>query len=138
MILTIWQRLLVNNDLHIVDLPVLTEPINGVNAEPQVVRIENLELGDRLELVNVLLGDLSDLEQAGTAFVLNQSATLDQRILPTSNNQSQTHLDIGTCLVRHFHTELGLWVLGQIGQNVQVNSGAEIVNVGEENLKHNV
>jgi len=43
-ICAIRQRLLIDNDLHIIDLPVLTQPINGVNTQPQIVRIENLEL----------------------------------------------------------------------------------------------
>ena len=44
------------------------------------------------------------------------------------------YLDISTGLVSNFHTVLGFWVLSHVCQNVQVDGGAQVVNIWQENL----
>ena len=39
------------------------------------------------------------------------------------------YLNIGACFVSDFHAKFSFWVGNQIGQNVQINSGAQIVNI---------
>lgn len=51
--------------------------------------------------------------------------------------QTTTHLDIGTCLVRNLHDELAALAVGladQLVQDVEVNGGAQVVNVGHEDV----
>ena len=45
------------------------------------------------------------------------------------------YLNISTCFISDFHAEFSFWVWNQIGQNVQINSGTQIVNIWQENLK---
>lgn len=106
--------LAVGNDLHL-QLIVLNHALDGLNVHPDVVGVEVLELLDGLELVDVLLGDLSDLQQAHRALVVNDSATLD----------------IGLCLVGQLHDVLGLG-LHHVLQDAQVNNSAKVVHVGQE------
>jgi hypothetical protein len=72
------DALAVGNDFH-AELVVLDDTLDGSQVHPDVVGVEVLELLDGLELVDVLLGDLSDLEEAGLglALVVDDGATLD-------------------------------------------------------------
>ena len=108
--------LLVGDDLHL-ELVLLDDALDGAQAHPDVVGVEVLELLDGLELVDVLLGDLGDLEQAGLALVVDDGATLD----------------VGLGLVRQLHDVLGLGV-DHVLQDAQVDDGAEVVGVGEEDV----
>jgi hypothetical protein len=58
------DALAVGNDLH-AELVVLNNTLDSAQVHPDVVGVEVLELLDGLELVDVLLGDLGDLEEAG-------------------------------------------------------------------------
>lgn len=52
-------------------------------------------------------------------------------------NVTTTHLDVGTRLVRHLHDELAalaVGLAGQLVQDVQVHGGAQIVDVGHEDV----
>ena len=49
--------------------------------------------------------------------------------------QMMIYLNIGACFVGDFHAKFSFWVGNQIGQNVQINSGAQIVNIWQEDLK---
>lgn len=51
--------------------------------------------------------------------------------------QTLTHLDVGTRLVCNLHDELAALAVGladQLVQDVEVDGGAQIVNVGHENV----
>jgi hypothetical protein len=70
------DALAVGDDLH-AELVVLDNTLDGAQVHPDVVGVEVLL--DGLELVDMLLGDLSDLEEAGLglALVVDDGATLD-------------------------------------------------------------
>ena len=51
--------------------------------------------------------------------------------------QMMIYLNIGACFVGDFHAKFSFWVGNQIRQNVQINSGAQIVNIWQEDLKFN-
>ena len=106
--------LAVGDNLHL-ELVVLNNALDGVEVEPDVVSVEVLELLDRLELVDVLLGDLGNFEQADRALVVNDGTTVD----------------IGLGLVGQFHDVLSL-SLHHVLQNTQINDTAQVVNVGQE------
>jgi hypothetical protein len=108
------DALAVGNNLH-AELVVLDDTLNGAQVHPDVVGVEVLELLDRLELVNVLLRDLSDLEEAGLALVVDDGATLD----------------ISLGLVGKLHDVLRAG-LDHVLEDVKVNDGAEVVGVGKE------
>lgn len=55
------------------------QPLDGRQRDPQIVGVEDLELGNRLKFVNMGLGDLCDLQQPQTILILDQSTTLDRR-----------------------------------------------------------
>ena len=46
------------------------------------------------------------------------------------------YLNIGACFVSDFHAKFSFWVGNQIGQNVQINSCTQVVNIWQENLKY--
>ena len=108
--------LLVGDDLHL-ELVLLDHPLDGAQVHPDVVGVEVLELLDRLELVDVLLGHLSDLQQTGLALVVDDGAPLDIRL----------------GLVGQLHDVVGLGV-DHVLQDAQVDDGAQVVGVGEENV----
>ena len=108
------DALAVGDDLH-AELVVLNNTLDSAQVHPDVVGVEVLELLDRLELVDVLLGDLSDLEETGLALVIDDSATLD----------------ISLGLVSQLHDVLGAR-LDHVLEDVQVDNSAEVVSVGEE------
>lgn len=106
--------LAVGDNLHL-ELVVLNNALDGVEVEPDVVSVEVLELLDRLELVDMLLGDLGNFEQADRALVVNDGTTLD----------------IGLGLVGQFHDVLSL-SLHHVLQDAQINDTAQVVNIGQE------
>ena len=95
----------------------LDNTLDGLEVHPDVVGVEVLELLDGLELVDVLLGDLGDLEQAGLALVVDDGTTLD----------------IGLGLVGQLHDVLGLG-LNHVLQDAEIDNGAEVVSVGQEDV----
>ena len=109
-----WNALAVWNDLH-AELAVLHHTLHTVQIHPDVVCVEVLELLDALELVDVLLRNLSDFEQTGLAFIIDDCATLD----------------VCLRLVRQLHNVL-CFCLHHVLQDVEIDDGAEIVGVGEE------
>lgn len=50
-----------------------------LKVDPQVVRVEDLELADRLELLSVLRGDLSNFEELHVALVVDEGTTLQRK-----------------------------------------------------------
>lgn len=113
-LLVTGDRLTVGDDLHL-ELIVLHHPLDGLEVEPQVVGVEVLELLDRLELVDVLLGDLSNLQQADRALVVDDGTTLD----------------ISLGLVGQLHDVLGVG-LHHVLEDSQINNGAQVIDVGQE------
>lgn len=108
--------LLVGDDFHL-ELVLLDNPLDGAQVHPDVVGVEVLELLDRLELVDVLLGHLGNLQQTGLALVVDDGTTLD----------------VGLGLVSQLHDVVGLGV-DHVLQNAQVNDGAQVVGVGQEDV----
>lgn len=113
------QMLRIHDDLHF-ELVLGHDPLHRIKLAPQIVGIEDAELADRLELVDIIFRDLSNLEQHQPSLVLDQRSSLD----------------ISTRLISDFHEEL--WrvrVLGRVDHVVedgQVDGGAHVVNVGQE------
>jgi hypothetical protein len=95
---------------------------NTIKFSPEVVGVEKLEGLDGFKVVDVLFWNLSNLEQPQFALVLDEG----------------TALHVRPCFVRHFHDELGtrLDVLGveQQIQNVEVDSGTQVVNIGDKTV----
>jgi len=108
------DRLAVGNDLH-GELVVLDNALDGAEVHPDVVGVEVLELLDRLELVDVLLGNLCDFEKTGLALVVNDGTTLD----------------ISLGLVGQLHDVLSLGV-NHVLEDLEVDDSAEVVSVGKE------
>ena len=109
------DRLAIGDDLH-GELVVLDDALDGAEVHPDVVGVEVLELLDRLELVDVLLGDLGNLKKSWLALVVNDCATLD----------------VGLCLVGQLH-DVFCSCLDHVVEDVEVNNGTQVVGVGEEN-----
>lgn len=104
----------VGDDLHL-KLIVLNNTLNSVEVKPDVVRVEVLELLDRLELIDMLLGDLSNFKKTDRALVVDNSTTLD----------------IGLGLVGQFHNVLSLG-LHHVLKDAEINHATQVINVGEE------
>lgn len=113
-LLVTGDGLSVGDDLHL-ELVVLNNTLDGLDVHPDVVGVEVLELLDGLELVDMLLGDLSNLEQANGALVVDDGTTLD----------------IGLGLVGQLHDVLGVG-LHHVLQDAQVNNGTQVVDVRQE------
>jgi hypothetical protein len=79
--------------------------------------LAHLELPGRAELVQVVLGDLGNLEKPCLSIVINDGTTLD----------------IGLGLVGDFHNVLGLRVDHGL-HNVEINNGTQVVDIGNENV----
>ena len=77
----------------------------------------HLELPGGAEFVEVVLGDLSDLEQSDLAVVVDDRSTLDVRL----------------GLVRDLHDVLGLRVDHRL-HDVQVDDSSQVVNVRDEDV----
>jgi hypothetical protein len=108
--------LLVGDDLHL-ELVLLHNTLDSADVHPDVVGVEVLELLDGLELVDVLLGDLGNLEQADLAVLVNDSTTLN----------------ISLGLVSQLHDVLGLGV-NHVLKDAEIHDGTEVVGVGQENV----
>ena len=108
------DALSVGNDLH-GELVALDDALDGAEVHPDVVGVEVLELLDRLELVDVLLGNLGNLKETGLALVVNDGATLD----------------VSLGLVGQLHDVLSAR-LDHVLEDVEVDDSAEVVGVGEE------
>ena len=108
--------LLVGNDLHL-ELVLLNNTLDSLDVHPDVVGVEVLELLDGLELVDVLLGDLSDFQQADLALGVNDGTTLD----------------IGLGLVGQLHDVLSLGV-NHVLQDAEIDNSAEVVSIGKEDV----
>lgn len=104
----------VGDNLHL-QLVVLNHPLDGLEVQPDVVGVEVLELLDRLELVDVLLGDLGNLEESDRALVVDDGTTLD----------------VSLGLVGQLHDVLGVG-LHHVLQDSQVNNGSQVIDVGQE------
>jgi hypothetical protein len=108
--------LLVRDDLHL-QLVLLNDTLDSLDVQPDVVGVEVLELLDGLELVDVLLGDLGNLEQTDLAVGVNNG----------------TSLDVSLGLVSQLHDVLGLGV-NHVLQDAEIDHGAEVVGVGQEDV----
>lgn len=108
------DALAVGDDLH-GELVVLNNTLDGAEVHPDVVGVEVLELLDRLELVDMLLRNLSDLKKTGLTLVVNDGATLD----------------ISLGLVGKLHDVLRAG-LDHVLEDVQVDNSAKVVSVGKE------
>jgi len=108
--------LLVGDDLHL-ELVILHNTLDGAEVHPDVVGVEVLELLDRLELVDVLLGDLGNLEQADLAVQVDDGTTLD----------------VGLGLVGQLHDVLGTGVR-HVLKDAHIHDGTQVVGVGQENV----
>lgn len=108
--------LLVGDDLHL-QLVLLHHTLDGTEAHPDVVGVEVLELLDGLELVDVLLGDLSNFEQTGLALVVNDGTTLD----------------VSLGLVGQLHDVLSLGV-NHVLKNAEIDDSTQVVSVGQEDV----
>jgi len=113
-LLVAGDGLAVGDDLHL-ELVVLDHALDGLDVHPDVVGVEVLELLDRLELVDVLLGNLGDFQETHTALVVNDGATLD----------------VSLGLVGQLHDVLGI-ALNHVLEDAQIHDGAEVVGVGQE------
>lgn len=113
-LLVTGNGLAVGDNLHS-QLVVLHDTLDGAEVQPDVVGVEVLELLDGLELVDVLLGHLGDFKQADGSLVVNDGTTLD----------------VGLGLVGQLHDVLGLG-LNHVLEDAQVNDGAQVVDVGQE------
>lgn len=106
--------LVVGDDFHR-KLIVLNDALDGTEVHPDVVGVEVLELLDGLKLVDMLLGDLSNFKQASLALIIDNGTTLD----------------IGFGFISQLHNVLGLG-LDHVLENAQVNNGAQVVSVRQE------
>lgn len=113
-LLVAGDGLAVGDNLHL-ELVVLDNALDGAEVEPDVVGVEVLELLDGLEVVDVLLGDLGNLEQADGAVVVNDGTTLD----------------VSLGLVGKLHDVLGLG-LHHVLKDTEIDNGTQVVHVGEE------
>lgn len=113
-LLVAGNGLAVGDNLHL-QLVVLHHALDGLDVHPDVVGVEVLELLDRLELVDVLLGNLSNLQQAHGALVVDDGTTLD----------------IGLGLVGQLHDVLRVG-LHHVLQDAQVDNSAQVVHIGQE------
>ena len=114
--LAVVKRLVVGDDLEI-QLVVLKHTLDGLEVQPEVVRVENLELLDRLEVLDVLRRHLGNLKQTDSALVVDERTTLD----------------VSLGLVRDLGDELGLGV-DHVLVDVEVHNSTQVVHVGHEDV----
>lgn len=108
--------LVVDNDLQ-GELTVLDNTLDSLEVDPQVVGVEDLELLDRLEVLDVLGGNLGNFEQTDRTLVVDE----------------RTSLDIGSGLVSDLHEELGTR-LDHVVEDTLVDGGTQIVDVGDKDV----
>lgn len=104
----------VGDDFHL-QFMIIDDTLDGFQIEPDVVCVEILELFDALEFLDMIGWDLSDFQESDCSVVVDDGASLD----------------IGLCLVCQFHNVLGFCV-GHVFEDVQIDDGAEIVDVADE------
>ncbi|KAI6770229.1 hypothetical protein HG530_004858 [Fusarium avenaceum] len=115
-LLVTGDGLAVGDNLHL-ELIILHHTLDGLEVEPDVVGVEVLELLDRLELVDMLLGDLGNFEQTDRALVIDDGTTLD----------------IGLGLVGQLHDVLGVGLHHVLGVPL-VDGGIIILGDGQERV----
>jgi hypothetical protein len=94
---------------------ILGDAFDGFQIKPNIVGVEVLELFDTLEFLDVVRGDLSDLQETDGSFVIDDGSAFD----------------IGLCLVGQLHDILGLGI-GHVLENVQVDDGTKIVDITDK------
>lgn len=99
------------------ELLLIHNALDSLKVDPEVVGVKDLELLDRLEVLDVLRGDLSDLEEPDVTVDVDKGATLD----------------IGLGLVGDLHEVLGLRFL-HVLEDVGVDDGSEVVDVRDEEV----
>jgi hypothetical protein len=112
--------LLVWNDLEL-ELAILDNALDGLQAEPDVVGVEVLELLDGLELLDMVLADLGNFKESDGSLIVNDGTTLN----------------ISLGLVGQFHNILGFSV-DHVLQNAWVDGSSQVVNVGQEEVLNTV
>lgn len=110
------RHLVVDDNLQ-VELVVVNHSLDRLQVDPNVVRVEDLELLDRLEVFHVVGRDLGNFEQSDLSVIVDNSTTLDIRL----------------CLVGHFHNILGLLVDNAL-QDAEIDNGSQVVNVGNKDV----
>lgn len=110
------RSLVVDDNLKVHSV-VVHHTLHSPEVDPQVVRVEDLELAHRLEVLDVVRGDLCDLEETYLTLVVDEGAAFDIRL----------------GLVRHLHQELGLGRV-HVLENVEVHHRAEVVDVGHKEV----
>jgi hypothetical protein len=113
-LLVTGDGLAVGDDLHF-ELVILHDTLNSLEVEPDVVGVEVLELLNGLELVNMLLGNLCDFEQANGALVVDNGTTLD----------------VSLGLVGQLHDVLGVG-LHHVLEDAEIDDSTQVVYVGQE------
>ncbi|KAH3670493.1 hypothetical protein OGAPHI_001008 [Ogataea philodendri] len=113
------------NDLHLQCVG-LDQTLDGWQVDPQVVGVEVGELLDRLELLGVVLWNLSDLQQSHLSVVVDQS----------------TSLNVGSGLVGQLHNVF-CSCFKHVVEDLGVDGGTQVVSVGNKQdlltlLKQNV
>lgn len=108
--------LVVDNDvkLHFVGLH---DALDGAKRDPDVVSVEDLELGDGLKLLDILGRDLGDLKKGHLSVIRDNGTTLD----------------VSTCLVRELHAVLDV-TIDNILEDIEIDGSAKIVNIGDEDV----
>jgi hypothetical protein len=114
---TIIHRLIVDDNIEFETVLLLHDTLDSGEGNVDRVGVEVLELADRLEVFNVLLGHLGNFEQADSAIIVNNGTTL--------------YVCLG--LVRELHEELGLRV-DEVAENLEIHIGTKIVNVRDKDV----
>jgi len=92
---------------------------HGVDVDPQVVGVEDLELLHALKVLQMVLGDLCDLKQSQVPAIVDEG----------------TALNVGPCLVGDLHEEVALFVAAdEEVEDLEVDRGAQVVDVGDEHV----
>lgn len=113
--ITLLDSLAVGDDLKL-EFVVLDDALDGLEVEPNVVRIEVSELLDGFKFVHMLLGDLGNLKETDGTLVIDDGTTLD----------------VGLGFVGQLHNVLGIG-LNHVLEDPQVDHGTKVVDIGKEN-----
>lgn len=106
----------VDNDLE-GELLGLDDALDGLEVDPEIVGVEDLELGDGLEVIHVVGGHLGDLEEADIALVVNQGSSLD----------------VSAGLISDLHDELSVGLI-HVRKDREIHSGPKVIHVGDEKV----
>mmetsp|Transcript_224 Transcript_224/g.582 ORF Transcript_224/g.582 Transcript_224/m.582 type:complete len:430 (-) Transcript_224:65-1354(-) len=93
------------------------QALDGLQAHPNVIGVEHLELGHRLELFEMVRRHLRDFEQSAFALVRDERSALDVR----ARLVRQLHAVLRAALAHHF-------------ENLGVDSRAEVVHVRHKHV----